>query len=185
MFVENRPHVLCVVVGALAALALAGCAGSLRSAGVNSDPSKAAYIKRADAQCTRQNILFDEAFSHEVHFLGVHAELREESRRVQSGFSLERKDLVKLRTLAQPPADRSALAAVWDARTVELNATIAESKLLFTSYRNIPAARLKNLSEIGLAAGARYRRLTKGFGFKVCGTSAGARIIGKLIGGPA
>jgi hypothetical protein len=195
MFRARWPIALHTSVGVLACLALAGCGGSSdrltapKPHPIPLGPSRATYIKRAEALCKAQQkahplVTFDETLggprgvpkNAEAPFLG------------RKEFKLARKELAQLRGLTEPRADRETLAAIWNARSAQLN-DAHTSNNLFNEAANMfakigqaikngtpwppresksDARRLYTSALAAYYAGTRFTKLAKQFGLKAC-----------------
>jgi hypothetical protein len=160
----------------LVCAALAGCGGSLRPRLVPLGPSKAAYIKRANALCRAQERTFP---WHPLLYqtLGRGVEVAQIG---QATFRGTLRELTELRDLPEPRADREYLAAVWAARREQLIDSVANSNLIQTAinklgsdnwwmgFQNYPEKRITALGLASFNAATRYTKLANEFGISPC-----------------
>ena len=94
----------------LVPLALAACGGDDEDKG----PSKADYIKKADAICARSDKEIDALFSQT--FEDPQAPTPEEAQAaLEEGIPVVKKDLAELKALEPPEDDKDEVAAIWTA----------------------------------------------------------------------
>ena len=147
-------------LGAIAALALAGCgAGSPTTA-----PTKEQFIARADAICSQEEAKLSRIRAREH---ASSASLSDPPRLIRQVASTHEAATARLESLSQPAGDAATLARWLTARTVaatfEHDTAEAPGGEASVAARDIRAA-LRG-------AIALVRSLSEGYGFRVCGTS--------------
>lgn len=164
-----------LAAGILVGMTLAACGSSSTQSAGAPGLTKAAYIAQADALCRAsfREIGLSPAFKVTLSANGRSStDNASIKREVAVQLRRDKAVLKKLRGLPEPHADRTMLSAIWRARAASLNAAPVMTLLDVKRPTAIGAARIYKRLIATIDAASRYERLTKRFGFKVCGTSA-------------
>jgi hypothetical protein len=147
-------------LGALAALALAGCgAGSPRAT-----PTRAEFIARADAICNQETARLSRLAAREH---ASSSSLTDARRLIRQMATVHEAATAKLESLSQPSGEATTITRWLTARTVaatfELDTAEAPSGEGSVAASDIRAALRR--------AVARVRNLSQSYGFRICGAS--------------
>lgn len=161
-----------VALGALACVALVGCAGGSSSPSGSTGNGEALsmpeYIKQADAICEQENARLKpaavriatlaEGASSQAGLQKLATALRNLASKIQVG-------LTKIQALEPPAAQRAEIQTMLS--TVENQVAIAETEAAAVLIAD--QAKIEKLNELGAVNKQKYGELAQHLGFKHCG----------------
>jgi hypothetical protein len=165
--VRRRTPILAALLVALSAIAITGCGSSARAASAHASArltTKAEYIVEADGLCTAEGAALAPILKQYDAINSINStDSAHAAALVTSADMVKTSFLSRLRALTPPPADRAALAKVWDTystfiqQTQQFAAAVRDDNFDLADKLAAPPA------------DASYERLAHAYGFTVCG----------------